>query len=192
MRDNNTIRGIVAQILSKGEFPEGAFELRDISNVKSFELVSDERVRFRIKHRLGLFDHIFQKDSLSAYIPKTYVFELDISTEKVNLIEQIEGEPVIHFKLLAIEEVEKCFELYQVHDRKFKKTNFEKDVIENAERELASIINGDDFANDIQKATEGGIIPEDSFDRFLTEFKEQYISKMIHQWKIYKNLQGLI
>ena len=192
MKNINSIQDIVAQIYTHGGFPEGAFELREIENIKSFEFVSDEKVRFRIKQRLGLGDQTMPEDSLSAYIPKTYVFELDWSKRKLSLIEQIEGTPVIHFRILAIEQVEKYFNKIEIHENMFRKTKTEKDVVEYAEREIAHIIIGDDFGNDIKKASEGENIPKDSFDRFLTEFKKQYISKMVHQWLIFRNLQDLL
>ena len=189
MHDNTSLRGIIVQIFNKGEFPDGAFDLRDIESIKSFKTVSDKRVRFKIRSRLALGDRTSPGKSLSAYIPKTYVFEFDSNTEQVILVEMIENGPVIHFRLLAIEEVEKYFEQYQVHERKLKRTSFKKDVIEYAERELAKIINDDDFGNAIKIATEEKIISEGSFNRFLAEFKEQYIAKMVHQWLILRNLQ---
>lgn len=178
--DDNEIRSMLVDIVKSGNFPSDSFEIRHIEEIYILKVISENKVRFWVERH----PHLFGKPTLggpsSAYIPKHYLYELDIKLKEVVLIKKEQDEPVINYWQLAMEAIGNWFDGGSDYDEQFNTLNSEAGVIEFAEKEVKNLDWVCGFDEDE--------LPTGFIEKYMAEVRKQFIDEMLTQWKTYKTL----
>jgi hypothetical protein len=182
---DNEIRSIIVDIVEKGNFPSNSFDIRHIEKIDQFNVVSTNKVQFGIDRH----PHLFGKPTLgmasSAFIPKYYLYELDIETKTVQLVKKEKGDPVVDIDMLADENVSDLFtygdpsEYYE----QFKNINSEEEAVEFAKKEFD---NNEYWAEEAELKSESVPTIPDFKEEYLESLKICFVSEMVSQWEFYK------
>lgn len=179
--DDNEIRSMLIDIVESGNFPTDSFEIRHIEKIDILKVVSENKVRFEVKRH----PHLFGKPTLgghsSAYIPKYYLYELDIKLKEVVLIKKEQDEPEINYWQLAMEDVSNYFDYGDVthYDKKFKVLNSKDEVIGFAKKEVENL-NWKEVCDE----------PTFQQKKYMAEIRKQFIDEMIMHWNLYQREFG--
>ena len=179
----------INKIFDRGDFPDYSVKLKHIRKIYDLEVLSDNKVRFKLDRHPHAFGFASLGMPSSAYRTITILYELDTEKNEIVEIGRDASELSINYEWLADDEVQKVFSSdYDNFDLSKWETDLEK--IDNEEKakqyairafEEYYIKDKDEFWFIIRYDQED--LPEDFKLRLLEEIKKQFVPEMIELWE---------
>ncbi|MFX0115220.1 MAG: hypothetical protein ACFFB3_11795 [Candidatus Hodarchaeota archaeon] len=181
LSNENEIRSILVDIVEKGNFPDDSFEMRHIERIGSFQILSNNKVRFWIERHPHLFGKQTRDLASSAFTPIHYQYELDTESKNVVLIKQEKDEPIIDYSILAREDVDFVIDGMRLGDE-LRELDSEESVVKFAEKKMGEFdwLGGYEACEDL---------PPDFNEKLMAEIKKESLTQILRQWNLEKDLE---
>ncbi len=182
----------IYELFRRGGFPDQSVKERHLQKLYDFEVLSDNKIRFKLDRHPHAFGFSSLGTPSSAYHTITYLYELDTEKNTIIKIYSEAGELLIKYEWLADEELLDLFN-YDFDEPEYI-MEWEEDLQKIDSEEKAKQYAITKFVETYEQDTYWFIkydskdLPEDFKSRLLEELKKLFIPKLVEIWE--KNNTG--